>query len=85
VFEKLIIYPNPTENWFSVQLFSETEDIADLYLINSVGKVVMEKHDNLIEGQNYFQIKRNQLPAGIYFLQIKSPTLNIGTMKLIFK
>ena len=81
----LIVYPNPAVTWFSVQLFSETEDIADLYLINSVGKVVMVKHDNLIEGQNYFQIKRNQLPAGIYFLQIKSPTLNIGTMKLIFK
>jgi hypothetical protein len=41
---KLIIYPNPVENWFSVQLFSETEDIADLYLINSVGRVVMAKH-----------------------------------------
>jgi hypothetical protein len=37
------------------------------------------------EEQNYFQFKRNQLTAGIYFLQIKSKNLNVDTMKLIFK
>ncbi|MEA3495740.1 MAG: T9SS type A sorting domain-containing protein [Bacteroidota bacterium] len=81
----LIIYPNPAENWFSIQLYSDNEDIADIYLVNSVGKIVMEKHIDLIEGQNYFQFERNQLTSGIYFLQIKPQNLNVDTMKLIFK
>ena len=71
--------PNPIETSTTIHISNSTTDIYDLVLINSTGKIVQEIKT---EGGCY-NLERNNLSAGIYFLQIRKDDLKYS-MKLLF-
>lgn len=66
---KLVIYPNPVTNEFNVKLNNE-EKILKVLLYDVNGKIVSTHNNTLINVQN--------LPSGIYFLNVYTSTKNYG-------
>jgi hypothetical protein len=78
------IFPNPTENDFSVRLsLTETSDIS-VAVYNALGQKVAGSKANGNIGENTVPVNMNNVSAGIYFVKI-----NVGknetTKKLVVK
>jgi|GEM_PF-5129642 len=81
----LLMYPNPVTRNFTLLFDSDGEETMNFLLLNSIGKAVVVKRLNIKEGENMFQFDRNDLPDGIYFVQLNFQSGKTKTIKLIFK
>jgi len=79
------VYPNPVEYGYTIRLNSEKDELAYVFLRNSLGQEVMKKTIEINKGENSFYFERGALNAGCYYLQIDSERLNSKKMVLIFK
>ena len=61
------IFPNPASDKLNIQFTSDEKEFAKAKIVNSVGQVVKE-----VELNNNTQINIEDLPSGIYFLNIKN-------------
>lgn len=69
------LYPNPFNNYFSIELNSDNEEKADFTIYDLSGKKIIYKKDfiKLVKGENSYKINGlNNLSEGIYFIQIKN-------------
>ena len=82
---KPVIFPNPADQWYSIQFFSEFDEPLNLSMFNSIGKFVFYKQVNIKKGENHFTFSREQLNPGIYYLISESQNQKFNTMKLILK
>ncbi|MEM6698501.1 MAG: T9SS type A sorting domain-containing protein, partial [Bacteroidota bacterium] len=65
---QLVAYPNPTDNELNIQLNLPTQ--GNLRLIDVVGRTVFEVA--VASGHSLQQINVNDLPKGIYFLELRT-------------
>lgn len=76
--EQLIhkIYPNPVNQGRTVTLefYLEGEENASITVLDQVGRTVFTESGNFLSGRNRLEIPTHQLHAGIYFLQMETPT-----------
>lgn len=71
--EKIIFYPNPTNNLINIQIINqEDNDKAILNIFNSIGEIVYRESIT----NNNFNINLSSFNSGIYFFQITSLTTN---------
>lgn len=75
------MYPNPTENFITIQ-FSSLQKDKEITIYNVTGKVVQEQ--KVVENTKSARLPLLNLSDGIYFLQVKSES-SITTKKLIVK
>jgi hypothetical protein len=70
--DDLIAYPNPVGDAASLalDLASSAEGIADLRLVDHLGRIITEESINVQEGNNMLQLDMVSLPKGIYLLQV---------------
>jgi Zn-dependent metalloprotease len=68
----LKVYPNPITDLLRINLFSDNRQNIQLQLLDLQGKVIQQKDENAIAGQNRFQLNMNDQPSGIYFIRIIS-------------
>ncbi|MCK3685470.1 T9SS type A sorting domain-containing protein, partial [Maribellus sp. YY47] len=73
---KILIYPNPTQNGFTVKL-NENERLDELYLFGTTGEYLLKC---IAPTNSYFDI--SFLASGVYFLTIKT-NLRITQMCLL--
>lgn len=76
------MYPNPAEDvvWFALD--QPTSTPVSLQLLNTSGQVL---HSEVVaRGQSRFSVATNQLPRGVYFVQLGG-TYGVYTQKLILK
>jgi len=71
------IYPNPTSHILNIE-FGEME-ITDLMIINSSGHEILRRSGR----QNFNQIDVNQLPAGMYFINVISSQHKLFSKRFI--
>ena len=83
--DQFIVYPNPVKSYFIVLWYSESEGNVTFNLINTLGEIVYSSEFSLIEGENFLQIDRQQLPAGIYYLKLNSSTIDSKVVKILFE
>jgi hypothetical protein len=69
---EISIYPNPTSNWFTLINKTNSIDNYKINLINSLGVIVYSTTTN--SNQTNFDLTNH--PAGIYFVEIKSSSVN---------
>jgi len=81
-FFSLDIYPNPTKDFLHINFEKEIKEIYNIYIINTVGKVVYYKQDNQ---QNTLAIPLEGLPPNIYFLKITMDRENYTTKFILEK
>lgn len=64
------IFPNPATHSATLQFGSNSEQLAECLLLNTLGVLVEQKHLDVQEGSNRFEMNVDALPEGIYFLTI---------------
>lgn len=74
------IFPNPFYNFTTIQIDKPDSDHFSLTIFNSVGEKV--KQINMISG-NTITLYREDLPSGLYFLQLRNEHILIGIEKII--
>ncbi|MCF8370256.1 MAG: C10 family peptidase [Bacteroidales bacterium] len=68
----LVIYPNPTDNVLNIAgRINDTEEM-DISIHNSIGQVVQMRKQTKVFGNYELQFDLSDVPAGIYFVQIKT-------------
>ena len=73
---KLQVYPNPTSNFCEIKFTTTTLGKASFSLKNITGKE-LKKWDNYYSiGTHQFQIDLTAMPAGVYFLEMKKPSIS---------
>ena len=79
--EQIKIMPNPNNGKFRI-LLSETVNVAEIMLFSPLAGKVFEKN---IEGKRHeIDVDLHQLPAGLYILYLKGPSV-ILTRKIIIR
>lgn len=62
------IFPNPSTGQFTIKAQSDNHSIAQIEIIDVVGKVVLTKNTELSTGNNNILINASELNKGIYFV-----------------
>lgn len=62
----LKVYPNPVSDWLTIEC---PEDITHIALYNSLGQAVIS---NPIQNERFIKLSVENLPAGVYLLQIRT-------------
>ncbi len=77
--DKVKLYPNPTNNFLTLELPSM--EVYEISIFNSIGLLVYSsKHFSQTTKQN---IDLNQLPAGVYMLEVKNKNGEKALKKLV--
>jgi len=87
-FEKTVfainVVPNPFSSAADIIIQSETEESAQLKLIDANGKIVQTIHTRLVSGTNNIPIVASlNLAPGVYFVQLVTENGTIQSVKLI--
>jgi len=75
------IYPNPAQQMTHIVVEAPADLTTPILLYNTTGKIVLQLNKNLQQGINIIDIAIEQLPQGIYFVDI--PLLVNPTLKLV--
>ncbi len=75
---KITVYPNPAVNFITIKA---TEKITSIKIINILGQEVLNKTNLIILPNINYQIDINNLPKGLYLLQINSKLEQIKFIK----
>lgn len=78
------MYPNPATESVNVLFTAENTENGVLSVMNLMGQTVYTMNIDVNEGTNMVTVPVNQLPAGIYMVNIKT-NKGISTQKLIVK
>jgi uncharacterized repeat protein (TIGR01451 family) len=76
--QSVMVSPNPFTEYLNVNLDWNASEVVSVKILNVQGKEIVSKQVTLNKGSNYFKIDNlSNLPAGIYLLQVTSPTQRI--------
>lgn len=77
---RLNVYPNPVmnSNTVSISYVAATAENIQLSLTNAEGKMIIQKKGYVNTGNNIIGLELNNVPAGIYFMRIQSPSIGIS-------
>jgi PKD repeat protein len=68
----LQVSPNPSNGEFVVQMHSNQEQSARMFVYNTIGVIILEQEIQIVEGANHWQLNLSMLPVGAYILNIQS-------------
>lgn len=69
--EDLMIYPNPASSEVHVDFDAETTGIAEVCLFDLTGRVVRKTEYQIAEGPNNLSLEVQDVPEGMYLVQVK--------------
>jgi hypothetical protein len=64
-------YPNPVKSNATLDIFSDKDEKVAWLLTDVSGRIIRSKLSQVAKGQNNISIDMNNLPVGIYQLQIR--------------
>ena len=82
-FSSFEIFPNPTNESTCLNFTSRRTFESTILLINMLGAVVLEKQVSVTEGGNKIDMDVKNLPAGVYFANIKNGNNSISKKLII--
>lgn len=68
----LVIYPNPVTNVLVLASRSNDMEDIDVSILNSIGQIVQTHSQTRVFGNYELQFDLSDVPAGIYFVQLKT-------------
>jgi hypothetical protein len=74
--EPLLVFPNPFNAELKIIINSEVTDDAVISLINNSGKLMYSINKKIINGENVITIPDIGLSPGVYYLDIRSFSIN---------
>jgi hypothetical protein len=79
------IFPNPTNDFISLQFDSDTEGVVQFSFTNVIGQKVLTSSQQISLGENLIRIDMSQLSRGVYFLEMISNNTFSTLTKIIKK
>jgi len=79
---KIMVYPNPTTNGWTVKVTAEKEENIKLVLSDMAGKVIYSADKMLDIGVNSFDISTDKIISGTYSFQIIGKTIQFSNILL---
>jgi len=70
----LNIYPDPVTKSSVADFFNPSDDIVEISILDMYGNFVFRQKQQLVKGENHFELGKLGLPAGIYALILNSQT-----------
>ena len=70
------IHPNPAYETITYQFSQANEEVLNIRIIDVTGRILKDENVNAIRGFNSFNTPVSELPAGVYYLQIRSNSDN---------
>lgn len=84
--DELTVFPNPTAQEFTIQLFTETySDNSKIAVYDLTGKVVHEIETKLEPGTNVHYVPQHQLARGTYTIRVENSNGNFQPVKLVIQ
>jgi len=80
---ELIVYPNPTNGMFTLNIYSNTTGSIQMDLVNSAGQVVKQKQLRNHGIQITEQLDISGLPNGMYYLVARTEQGSISQARII--
>ncbi|MDY0144234.1 MAG: T9SS type A sorting domain-containing protein, partial [Bacteroidales bacterium] len=77
------LFPNPTRQFFSLELISETTSLIDIYIYNVFGQLVYQTQFHQLQENKLFDFGKQ--PVGLYKMLIKSGELTTTQTFLIMR
>ena len=79
-----IIYPNPAHEHFQIELFSDRNGKINVYLLNLEGAVIRNIFKGEVRnGNNTISADLNELPGGLYVIQIEMENISLSQKILV--
>ncbi len=78
------VYPNPVGNGFSILLRNFQQGTLSLALYNSIGQLLWHQQSADFSGSDIIQVGTEKLPAGVYWLSIRSGN-NVKLVRKLMK
>ncbi len=78
------VYPNPFENEILIQFFSSNQEMTNIALYSISGQKLMHLPFTAAKGVNYMKLHLEDLPAGIYTLELSTGDARV-TRKIVKK
>ncbi len=66
------VYPNPTKNTLTIELYSGSETKYKLKLTNLIGQTVLQKELKLKHGANSLHVDVSEIPNGTYIMEVQN-------------
>jgi hypothetical protein len=79
----LSLYPNPTTGDLFIELSGVKNDISKVQLFDITGKVVAS--ENVAKGTRFFKMDNNNIPSGVYFVNVQLNDGTQATRRVIFE
>lgn len=79
LFSLIQLYPNPSQNYTTIHLQDESQDLEAIQLLDVNGKILM--NETSLEKKH--QLNTEMLKPGIYFIRVFTTGNQIATLKLI--
>jgi hypothetical protein len=71
-----LFYPNPVVNEASLTITLNKQEKVQVSIIDNAGRLIKQQQLNLIPSSNFLSLDVSALTKGIYFLELKSETIN---------
>ncbi len=66
------VFPNPIPDHFTIYMHKMTASNATINMYNAAGQLVYTKSIGLVNGSEYLDVPSQNLPKGVYFLQVRA-------------
>jgi hypothetical protein len=80
----VLLYPNPLSNYFSLEYFSENEDVFNILIKTDNGQELYNQNHNINKGKNIINISSETFKQGTYLVVIEN-NVSIKVIKKIIK
>lgn len=79
------VYPNPVQNYFTVEAKFEGNMEVILSVVNLTGQPVLRQQERLVEGTNRWEFESQDWPAGSYYLSIQTEAGEVIAARQLIK
>lgn len=79
------VYPNPSDGIFSVELNSLSGVPVSMFIYNTMGKKVFEQENISVQSTRTIELDLNEIPEGVYLLNVKGNGINMMRKVIIQK
>jgi Secretion system C-terminal sorting domain/SprB repeat len=80
---KLGVYPNPFAESLFVTFLSDIEGNSVVELFDLLGRPVFRTDAKLVKGANLYELSIDNIPNGVYIIQLTEPNMRISRSKVI--
>ena len=71
------MYPNPFSDIVNLEVTGLDSQQFELTVFNTAMMLLIKQHININSDQFYYQLNLHNLPAGVYFINLKNEYTNI--------